>query len=66
MQHGHLVTDLNSTGSEHLLDYLQAQGKADVELDNADHLGREAVASLERGARLFSYRLVRGILTTYR
>jgi hypothetical protein len=48
-----LVTDLNSTGGEHLLDHPQAQWKAEIEPDReADYLGRGTVASVKRGARL--------------
>jgi hypothetical protein len=44
-----LVTDLDASGSQHLLDHAQAQGKPKVQPDGvADHFSREAVASVAR------------------
>ena len=46
-----LMTDLDASGGEHLLDHAQAQGKPEVEPDGmADQFNRKAVAGIARGA----------------
>ena len=46
-----LMTDLDASGGEHLLDHAQAQGKPEIQPDGiADHLSREAVAGVARVA----------------
>jgi hypothetical protein len=48
-----LVTDLNSTGREHLFNHAQAERKPEVQPDReADRLGWETVASVKRRAGL--------------
>ena len=46
-----LMTDVDASGCQHLLDHAQAQGKPEIEPDGmADQVSREAVAGVARGA----------------
>jgi hypothetical protein len=55
------VTDLNPAGRQHLLNHAEAQWKAEVHPDReADHLGIEAVAGVERRAELLRTPTYRG------
>jgi hypothetical protein len=45
-----LMTDLDASGGQHLLDHAQAQGKPEVQPDGmADHFRRETMAGIARG-----------------